>query len=150
MKKIDVKTVISNPQIEGLGKRTVATLSKEFTDKQKNAIAKAVFYIICADEPIEEEDLRFFVQLCTDLKAENDIMKITTEMSDDVMFNELKNITDEQETYILSCLNHAADISNITDKEEVTIIYTLITHIRRGEKPMDIYTKIMNNNYGIF
>ena len=78
MKKIDIDTIISSPQIEELGKKTIATLPKDFSDNQIIAIAKAVLYIISADGVVTEEEKQFFTQLCADLKALSQICDLTT------------------------------------------------------------------------
>lgn len=143
MKKIDVDIIISSPQIEELGKKTIATLPKDFSDNQKIAIAKAVLYIISADGVITEEEKQFFTQLCADLKADSDLMEKAVALSDEAMFNTLQTVTDEQEAYIMACLNEAANADNELAVEESKLINTFATHIQNGEKPKDFYTKIL-------
>lgn len=143
MKKLDINSIISGLQIEELGKKSVTTLPKDFSDKQKIAIAKAVLYIISADGVITEEEKQFFTQLCADLKADNDIMEKAIALSDDVMFDTLQTVTDEQEAYIMACLNEAANADNELAKEESKLIETFASHIQTGEKPKDFYTKIL-------
>ena len=143
MKKQDINSIISGLQIEELGKKSVTTLPKDFSDKQKIAIAKAVLYIISADGVITEEEKQFFTQLCADLKADNDIMGKAIALSDDVMFDTLQTVTDEQEAYIMACLNEAANADNELAKEESKLIETFASHIQTGEKPKDFYTKIL-------
>lgn len=141
--KIDINAIIASPQIEELGKKTITTFPKDFSDKQRVAIAKAVLYIISADGIITEEEKLFFTQLCADMKANCDIMEKAVALSDDAMFEALQTVTDEQEAYILSCLNDAAIADNELAAEESKLIDAFVTHIQTGEKPMDFYTKIL-------
>lgn len=143
MKKIDINTIISNPHIEELGKKTVTTLPKDFSERQRIAVAKAVLYIISADGVITDEEKQFFTQLCADLKANNDIMQKAVALSDKDMFDTLKTVTDEQEAYIMVCLNEAANADNELAEEESKLIETFATHIQNGDKPKDFYTKIL-------
>ena len=141
--KIDINTIITSPQIEELGKKTVTTLPKNFSDKQKIAIAKAVLFIISADGVITEEEKKYFTQLCADLKADSNIMEKAIALSDDLMFDTLQTVTDEQEAYFMVCLNEAANADNELAKEESKLIETFASHIQTGEKPKDFYTKIL-------
>lgn len=140
---IDLNSIIMSPQIEELGKETVTTLPKDFSDTQRIAVAKAVLYIISADGVITDEEKLFFTQLCADMKADNDIMQKAVALSDDAMFDVLKTVTDEQEAYILSCLNNAANADNDLAEEECKLIDAFAAHIQTGEKPKDFYTKIL-------
>lgn len=141
--KIELEKIFESPQIEELGKKTATTLPKDFSDKQKIAVAKAVLYIISADGVITEEEKKFFTQLCADLKADNEIMQKAVALSDEVMFETLQTVTNEQEAYIMACLNEAANADNELAKEESKLIETFATHIQKGEKPNDFYTKIL-------
>lgn len=141
--RIDINAIIASPQIEELGKKTITTLPKDFSDNQRVAVAKAVLYIISADGVITDEEKQFFTQLCADMKADNDIMEKAVALSDDAMFDALKTVTDEQEAYILSCLNNAANADNELAEEESKLIDAFLTHIQTGEKPKDFYTKIL-------
>lgn len=141
--KIDLDAIISSSQIEELGKKTVATLPKDFSDIQRVAVAKAVLYVISADGIITDEEKQFFTQLCADLKADKNIMEKAVAMSDDEMFEALKTVTDKQEAYILSCLNDAAYADNELAEEESKLIDAFATHIQTGEKPKEFYTKIL-------
>ncbi len=139
----EFEKIIENSQIEELGKNTIATLPKDFSDKQKIAIAKAVLYIISADDAITEEEKQFFTLLCADIKADHDIMQKAIALSDEMMFDTLKTVTDEQEAYILSCLNAAAFADNELAEEESKLIDAFAVHIQTGEKPKDFYSKIL-------
>lgn len=143
MKKIDINNIITSPQIEELGKKSVTTMPKDFSDKQKIAIAKAVLYIISADGVITEEEKKYFTQLCSDLNADSDIMEKAIALSDEEMFDTLKTVTEEQEAYIMACLNEAANADNELAEEESKLIETFATHIQNGEKSKDFYTKIL-------
>lgn len=143
MKKIDITSIISSPQIEELGKKTVTTLPKNISDNQKIAIAKAVLYIISADGVITEEEKQFFYQLCVDLKADKYIMQKAIALPDEVMFDILQTVTDEQEAYIMACLNEVANADNELAMEESKLIETFAANIQNGEKPKDFYTKIL-------
>lgn len=142
-KIIDLEEILSSPQIEELGKKTVTTLPKDFSDNQKIAIAKAVLYIISADGVITEEEKQFFTQLCADLKADSDLMEKAVALSDEVMFDILQTVTDEQEAYIMTCLNEVAHSDNELAEEESKLIETFATHIQNGEKPKEFYSKIL-------
>ena len=142
-KKIDINTIISSPQIEEKRKKKITTLPKDFSDSQRVAVVKAVLYVISADGVITDEEKQFFTQLCADMKVNNDIMEKAVALSDDAMFNALKTVTDEQEAYILSCLNNAAYADNELAEEESKLIDAFATHIQTGEKPRDFYTKIL-------
>ena len=141
--RIDINEIIASPQIEELGKKTITTLPKDFSDNQRVAVAKAVLYIISADGEITEEEKLFFTQLCTEIKADSNIMEKAVALSDDGMFKALKTVTDEQEAYILSCLNNAAYADNELAEEESKLIDAFVTHIQTGEKPKDFFTKIL-------
>lgn len=141
--RIDINAIIISPQIEELGKKTITTLPKEFSDNQRIAIAKAVLYIISADGVITDEEKLFFTQLCADIKADSNIMEKAVALSDDAMFDALQTVTDEQEAYILSCLNNAAYADNELAEEESKIMNAFATHIQTGEKPKNFYTKIL-------
>ena len=141
--RIDINAIIASPQIEELGKKTINTLPKDFSDNQRVAVAKAVLYIISADGVITEEEKLFFTQLCAEIKADSNIMKKAVALSDDGMFEALKTVTDEQEAYILSCLNNAAYADNELAEEESKLIDVFATHIQTGEKPKDFFTKIL-------
>lgn len=140
---IDLDAIISSPQIEELGKKAVTTLPKDFSERQRVAVAKAVLYIISADGVITDEEKQFFTQLCADLKADSSIMEKAVNLSDDAMFEALKTVTDEQEAYILSCLNNAAYADNELAAEESKLIDAFAAHIQTGEKPKDFFTKIL-------
>ena len=142
-KSIDLEKIFSSPQIEELGKKTITTLPKNFSDNQKIAIAKAVLYIISADGVITEEEKQFFTQLCADLKTDKYIMQKAVALPDDVMFDILQTVTDEQEAYIMACLNDVANADNELATEESKLIETFATNIHNGEKPKDFYTKIL-------
>lgn len=142
-RKINLDKIMSSPQIEELGKNTITTLPKDFSDCQRIALAKAVLYIISADGVITDEERQFFAQLCADMKADNDIMEKAVVLTDEAMFDALKTVTDEQEAYILSCLNNAAYADNELAEEESKLIDDFVTHFQTGEKPKDFYTKIL-------
>lgn len=141
--RIDINAIIASPQIEELGKKTITTLPKDLSENQRIAVAKAVLYIISADGVITDEEKLFFTQLCADMKADNDIMEKAVVLSDDTMFEALQTVTDEQEAYILSCLNDAANADNELAEEESKLIDAFAAHIQTGEKPKDFYTKIL-------
>ena len=140
---IDLNSIIMSPQIEELGKKTITTLPKDFSDNQRVAVAKAVLYIISADGVITEAEKIYFTQLCTEIKADSSIMEKAVALSDDGMFEALKTVTDEQEAYILSCLNNAAYSDNELAEEESKLIDAFVTHIQTGEKPKEFFTKIL-------
>lgn len=142
-KMIDLEKILESPQIEELGKKIVTTLPKNFSDNQRVAVAKAVLYIISADGVITEEEKHFFTQLCADMKADKSIMEDAIALSDEEMFEVLKTVTNEQEAYILSCLNNAAYADNDFAEEESKLIDAFATHLQTGEKPNDFYTKIL-------
>lgn len=142
MAKIDINKLFDNPIVKGLERKGTIVL-KEFREPQKVAVAKAVLYIISADGVITDEEKQFFTQLCVDMKADNGIMEKAIALSDDEMFDALKTVTDEQEAYILSCLNKAANADNDLAEEECKLIDAFVTHIQTGEKPKDFYTKIL-------
>lgn len=141
--KLSIDTIITSFNIEELGKKTATIQPKNFSDNQRVAIAKAVLYVISADGVITEEEKQFFTQLCADLKANNNIMEQAIALSDDAMFDVLKTVNDEQETYILGCLNSAAYADNELASEESKLIDTITSHIEIGKKPKDFYTKIL-------
>lgn len=142
MKKIEINKVFDNPIVKGL-ERKETLAPKLFLESQKIAIAKAVLYIISADGVITEEERQFFTQLCVELKADQDIMEKAISLSDDAMFEALKTVTDEQEAYILSCLNNAAYADNELAEEECKLIDAFATHFQKDDKPKDFYTKIL-------
>lgn len=142
MKRINIDQFFDNPIVKGLERKETFD-TKEFVDLQKVAIAKAVLYIISADGVITEEEKQFFTQLCVDMKADNSIMEEAVALSDDTMFDALQTVTDEQEAYILSCLNNAANADNDLAEEECKLIDAFAAHIQTGEKPKDFYTKIL-------
>ncbi len=142
-KKIDLERIFASPQIGELGKKTVTILPKDFSDNQRVAVAKAVLYVISADGVITDEEKQFFTQLCADLKADSSIMEKAVNLSDDAMFEALKTVTDEQEAYILSCLNNAAYADNELAAVESKLIDAFAAHIQTGEKPKDFFTKIL-------
>ena len=142
-KKIDLERIFASPQIGELGKKTVTILPKDFSDKQRVAVVKAVLYVISADGVITDEEKQFFTQLCADLKADSSIMEKAVNLSDDAMFEALKTVTDEQEAYILSCLNNAAYADNELAAVESKLIDAFAAHIQTGEKPKDFFTKIL-------
>ena len=142
MKAMDINKFFDNSIVKGL-ERENHILQKEFNELQKTAIAKAILYIISADRVITEEEKQFFTKLCADLKADSDIMEKGIALSDDVMFDTLQTVTDEQEAYIMACLNEAANADNELAEEESKLIDTFATHIQKGEKPKDFYTKIL-------
>lgn len=139
---INLNTLFDNPIVKGLENNSFET-TKAFSDSQRIAIVKAVLYIISADGVITEEEKQFFTQLCVELKADGNIMDEALALSDDVMFDTLKTVSDDQEAYILSCLNNVANIDNELVKEESKLIDAFSTLIRTGEKPDDFYTKIL-------
>lgn len=142
-KKIDLERIFASPQIGELGKKTVTILPKDFSDNQRVAVVKAVLYVISADGVITDEEKQFFTQLCADLKADSSIMEKAVNLSDDAMFEALKTVTDEQEAYILSCLNNAAYADNELAAVESKLIDAFAAHIQTGEKPKDFFTKIL-------
>ena len=142
MKAVDINKFFNNPIVKRL-ERENHIPPKEFNELQKTAIAKAILYIISADGVITEEEQQFFTQLCADLKVDSDIMEKAIALSDDVMFDTLQTVTDEQEAYIMACLNEAANVDNELSEEEGKLINTFATHIQKGEKPKNFYTKIL-------
>lgn len=141
--RIDINTMISNSQIEELGKEVVTVAPKEFSDDQRVAIAKAVLYVISADGIITDEEKQFFTELCANLKADDCIMEEAVALPDEKMFESLKTVTDEQEAYILGCLNEAAYADKELAEEESKLIDAFAVHIQTGKKPKDFYTKIL-------
>ena len=115
----------------------------EFSDKQKIAIAKAVIYIISSDGIITDKEKVFFTQLCTELKADNEIMQKAIGLSDKVMFETLQTVTDNQEAYIMACLNDAAYADNELAEEESKLIEIFASNIHNDDKTKDFYMKIL-------
>ncbi len=137
-----IETFFENPIVRALrGKDFVA--SKEFSETQKVAVSKAIMYIISADGVVTDSEKNLFFQLCADLNVDGNIMKEAEAMSDDDMFNALKTVSEEQEAYILSYLNNAANSDNELAEEEIKIINTFTLNIKNGEKPKEFYAKIL-------
>ena len=139
--EINLKQILNSPKIEELGKKTATILPKEFTEPQKVAIAKAVLYIISADGVITEEEKNFFIQLCSDLKTNKNIMEQAIALSDNSMFEVLKTVSCEQEAYIMSCLNDAAYADNNLAIEEKTLLDSFANYLKGKEN--DFYAKIL-------
>lgn len=142
-KRIDLDQIIESVQNEELNKRNVKVLSKDFSDNQITAIAKAVLYIISSDGVITDEEKSFFTKLCTDLKVGIDIMERAVSLSDEAMFDSLETVSDDQGAYILTCFNDAAYADNELAEEERKLIDTFSSHIQKRERPKDFYTKIL-------
>lgn len=143
MNKIDINSIISSSKIEKLGKKNVTVLIDDFSENQKVAIAKAVLYIISADGVVTDEEKRFFARLCVDLKADNGIMEKSVALSDEAMFESLKSVTEEQENYILSCLNSAAYADNELASEESALLDSFSSNMKKEAKSENFYAKIL-------
>ncbi len=143
MNKIDINSIISSSKIEKLGKENVTVLIDDFSENQKIAIAKAVLYIISADGVVTDEEKRFFARLCVDLKADNGIMEKSVALSDEAMFESLKSVTEEQENYILSCLNSAAYADNELASEESALLDSFSSNMKKEAKSENFYAKIL-------
>lgn len=143
MNKIDINSIISSSKIEKLGKENVTVLIDDFSENQKVAIAKAVLYIISADGVVTDEEKRFFARLCVDLKADNGIMEKSVALSDEAMFESLKSVTEEQENYILSCLNSAAYADNELASEESALLDSFSSNMKKEAKSENFYAKIL-------
>ncbi|MBP3467257.1 MAG: TerB family tellurite resistance protein [Paludibacteraceae bacterium] len=143
MNKIDINSIISSSKIEKLGKENVTVLIDDFSENQKVAIAKAVLYIISADGVVTDEEKRFFARLCVDLKADNGIMERAVALSDEAMFESLKSVTEEQENYILSCLNSAAYADNELASEESALLESFTSNMKKEAKSENFYAKIL-------
>ena len=112
------------------------------TELQKQAFVKAVLYVISADGVITEEEKTYFVKLCAELNVDDDYVKKSIALSDDDMFAALKEVTEEQETYIMSCLNEAAFAdSQLAAEEELLLKYFSDETLK--EKPRDFYQEIL-------
>ena len=143
MNKIDINSIISSSKIEKLGKENATVLVDNFSENQKAAIAKAVLYIISADGVITDEEKQFFARLCVDLKADNGIMEKSVALSDEAMFESLKSVTEEQENYILSCLNSAAYADNELASEESALLESFTSNMKKEAKSENFYAKIL-------
>lgn len=143
MNKIDINLIFSSSKIEKLGKENVTVLIDDFSENQKIAIAKAVLYIISADGVVTDEEKRFFARLCVDLKADNGIMEKSVALSDEAMFESLKSVTEEQENYILSCLNSAAYADNELASEESALLDSFSSNMKKEAKSENFYAKIL-------
>lgn len=143
MNKIDINSIISSSKIEKLGKENVTVLIDDFSENQKVAIAKAVLYIISADGVVTDEEKRFFARLCVDLKADKGIMEKSVALSDEAMFESLKSVTEEQENYILSCLNSAAYVDNELASEESVLLESFTSNMKKEAKSENFYAKIL-------
>ena len=141
MKKA-IETFFENPIVRALRVKDFVA-SKEFSETQKVAVSKAIMYIISADGVVTDSEKKLFFQLCADLNVDGNIMKEAEAMSDDDMFNALKTVSEEQEAYILSYLNNAANSDNELAEEEIKIINAFTLNIKNGEKPKDFYAKIL-------
>lgn len=143
MNKIDINLIFSSSKIEKLGKENATMFVDDFSESQKIAIAKAVLYIISADGVVTDEEKRFFARLCVDLKADNGIMEKSVALSDEAMFESLKSVTEEQENYILSCLNSAAYADNELASEESALLDSFSSNMKKEAKSENFYAKIL-------
>ena len=143
MNKIDINLIFSSSKIEKLGKENATMFVDDFSENQKIAIAKAVLYIISADGVVTDEEKRFFARLCVDLKADNGIMEKSVALSDEAMFESLKSVTEEQENYILSCLNSAAYADNELASEESALLDSFSSNMKKEAKSENFYAKIL-------
>lgn len=139
---VTINEIFENPKIKGI-KGEELSLIKGFSEEQKIALIKSVLYIISADNIITEEEKRFFYLLCSELGVTNDIIEKATELSDDKMFEVLQSVTDEQEAYIIACLNNAAHADNSLAIEEQKLIEMFSVQIQSGKKPVAFYNKIL-------
>lgn len=139
---VTLNEIFESPKIKEIGNKEIVQ-TKDFSNLQKKAIIKAVLYIISADNIITEEEKTFLYQLCSELDANNNIIKQAIDLSDEEMFETLKSVTDEQEVYIMACLNKAAYADLSLANEEENLIEIFSKHIQSGEKPIDFYNKIL-------
>ena len=133
----------TKPEVIEQSKKIVNVQPKSFSEEQKIAIAKAVLYVISADGIITDEEKSFFVKLCANLKTDDNILKMALELSDDSMLNILKTVSEEQEAYIMTCLNEAAYADNELALEEKTLLDSFSGHLKGENKSKDFYAKIL-------
>lgn len=120
------------------------TQNVEFSNEQKGAILKAVFYVISADNIVTKEEKDFFLKLCLDLKVDENIIKeIAINMTDDDMFKYLNEVSDNQESYVMQCLSAAAMADNELAPEELNLLDIFKTNIPSGERPKSFFEKIL-------
>jgi uncharacterized membrane protein YebE (DUF533 family) len=116
---------------------------QDFTDEQKIAFIKAILYVISADNVITDEEKKYLSQLCVEIGTTNDIVEKAIMLSDEKMFELLETVTDEQEQYIMMCLNNAANADQVVAEEEKEFIDLFSKTIHSGEKPVEFYNKIL-------
>lgn len=139
---ITINDIFENPKIKEI-KGEDLSLAKDFSEEQKIALIKSVLYIISADNIITEDEKKFFYLLCSELGVTNDIIEKATKLSDEKMFEVLESVTDEQEAYIIMCLNNAAYADNSLAEEEQKLIEMFSEQIQSGKKPIAFYNKIL-------
>lgn len=118
--------------------------SKDFSRIQKCALLKAAMYVISADNVITKEEKDFFLKLATELNADKSMIKEASELTDDNMFKELKEINTEEDGYVIACLNNAAFADNCLAQEEDELLNKFKEFIPKGVKPTEFYNKIIN------
>lgn len=121
---------------------SVPSVPCALTELQKQALVKAVLYVISADGVITEEEKTYFVKLCAELNVDDDYVKKSVALSDSDMFAALKTVSEEQEVYIMSCLNEAAFADNELAEEE-SMLLQLFSDQSVTEKPKDFYQVIL-------
>ena len=70
-------------------------------------------------------------------------MEKATILSDEKMFETLESFTDEQEAYIIMCLNKAAYADQSLANEEENLIEIFSNYMQSGKKPIAFYNKIL-------
>lgn len=114
-----------------------------FSEEQKTAFIKAVLYVVSVDNIITEEEKNFLSQLCFKLGVTNDFIMKAEALSDENMFDLLSSTSDEQEAYIIACLNSAANVDQSLDNKEENLIEIFTKHMQSGKRPTEFYNKIL-------
>ena len=114
-----------------------------FSEEQKTAFIKAVLYVVSVDNIITEEEKIFLSQLCFKLGVTNDFIMKAEALSDENMFDLLSSTSDEQEAYIIACLNSAANVDQSLDNKEENLIEIFTKHMQSGKRPTEFYNKIL-------
>lgn len=70
-------------------------------------------------------------------------MEKSVALSDEAMFESLKSVTEEQENYILSCLNSAAYADNELASEESALLDSFSSNMKKEAKSENFYAKIL-------
>lgn len=134
--------IFENPKINELQLKGLAQ-TEDFSEEQKTAFIKAVLYVVSADNIITEDEKKFLSQLCFELGVTNDFIMKAEALSDENMFDLLGSTSDEQEAYIIACLNSAAYVDQSLDSKEENLIELFTKHMQSGKRPTEFYNKIL-------